>query len=92
MSIIKVGQNFTLTLETSVTLSTANPLRIDYEKPDQTTGTKTASVISTTSARANFLSTDIDQNGTWKFQVYAEISGAIYKGATFEQDVTRDYK
>lgn len=90
---IYIGQDVQFTLETGVDISSATTLQIRGQRPDlhRTVVTKTASVVTSTKARATFEDTDLDTVGVWKFQVYAVIDSAIRFGATFPYTVTALY-
>lgn len=83
--------HWTITLDSFITLTAASPLRIDIRKPDGTEVEKAASETETTKATVDLADTDTDQEGTWKFQIYAVISGKKYKGETFKKLVKGDF-
>ena len=74
-----VNDNITILLSTRVTLTGGSPLRVKYEKPDGTTGYWTATVCPTDATKAQ-VSTALDDAGTWRVQVYTELSGVKLHG------------
>ena len=93
MSTIYKGQNYTLTLDTTIDVSAATTLEIHYRKPDNsTTAALTAAVSETTKAQVNVGDTVNDTAGWWAFQVYVELaSGAKYYGETYLLEVKELY-
>jgi hypothetical protein len=60
-------------------LGTPTVLQIKYKKPSGATGNWTASVTETTKALATVQNGDLDEDGLWIFQIYAELQGG-WKG------------
>ena len=92
MSKVYVGQDWQLTLDTNEDVSAATTKQIRVRKPDGSIENKAASVVDTTKLRITLTNTDIDQNGMWKFQTYAEVGGSVYFGETYEQEVFSKFK
>lgn len=79
-----IGQQIVITLDTGVTLSGADPVRIIYRKPSGETGTWTATVTQTTKVTYTTDEADLDEGGLWKMQAYAVVDGAEYYGELYE--------
>ncbi len=73
-----------IVLNTGITITGADDLKIKYQKPDGTTGEWTATASGTTSVKYTTADGDIDQAGAWTFQAYAEVSGGKFHGETAE--------
>lgn len=88
MNKIYVGQDVTLTLDSvNVDLTSASLLQIRYIDPDGTTDNITATASSTT-ATVTLEDTLLTKAGSWRFYIYAEISGRKLYGETFKYNVT----
>jgi hypothetical protein len=68
-----------ITVTTKRDLTAATVLRIDYTKPDGTTGSWTGTLTDGQRIVYEASATDIDQPGPWKFKAYAEIGGKPYR-------------
>lgn len=86
-----VGTAFTATVkdeeEAVVDLSDADVLQLWFLKPDQTTLTKTATLVTDgTDGKIRYTTQngDLDQPGNWKVQAYVE-----YNGNKLHSDITR---
>jgi len=74
---IYVGQeSLDLILNTNTDLSTASNLKVKYKKPDDSTGSWTATLYNTTYIKKAFIAAggELDQAGTWTFWAYATMS------------------
>ncbi len=84
MGKIYVGQvDVEIKANLNVTLGAPDVLKINYRKPDGTTGVfpsaGNANVVETTKAQYFTLAEDFDQGGLWCFQGYTELPGG-FKG------------
>ena len=70
------GQDYQLILASDISLATASPLNIRYEKPDGTAGEVTAIAggVGNQSAIADITAAINDTAGNWEFQFEAVIS------------------
>lgn len=75
MGIFRTQTLFDLTLDTNIDLSSATLHDIIYEKPDETTGSWTGTVVDTNKIRYQVQSGDLDQIGHWRFQSKATVGG-----------------
>ena len=78
-------QDLTVTLESDISLGTANPLKIRFEKTDGTTGEVTAVAGGTgnQSATGQLTPSILDQTGDWTFIIEAVISSKTYFSSEF---------
>lgn len=88
MAVFK-NQGYTLiTAETSIDLTSADNKRILYKKPSGTSGYFSANA-SGTSLTYQCDNADLDENGIWEFQAYAEIGGLKAYGAIFKEEIKK---
>jgi len=73
-----------IVLDTGITLTGASVIRINYRKPDGTTGYWAGSIADLTKISYTLAASNIDQSGTWSFQAYAEVSGGKWSGETVD--------
>jgi len=74
-------QDLELTLASDISLGTASPLKIRYEKPDGTTEGEITAVAGGTgnqSATGDLTPAILNQSGDWVFQIEAVISSKTY--------------
>ena len=92
MSKIYVGQDWTLTLETCVTLTGYTTLEIWALKPGETTPLKkSGTVVDTTKVQAEFSASDTDGAGSWRFQAYLVHTGKTRYGETYKMEVYEEF-
>lgn len=88
---VYVGDTLTIIiLRATRTVPLGNPpvLKIEYRKPDGTTGDWDATVYQTNYVKKVIANGDLDQAGLWIFQVYAELeSGWKGHGKVFHHRV-----
>ena len=88
MSKIYKDQDYTLTLESCVDLTAATELEIHYLKPGSDTPVeKTASAVDSTKAQVQITESENDTSGSWRFQIYAVLTGKKRWGETFKLQV-----
>lgn len=81
MSSIHEGQSyFDIVLETSLDLSGASAVSIDYRKPSGAEGTWVGAVQNTTQIIYQVANSDIDERGRWYLQAKATIAGRTAYG------------
>ena len=76
-------------LEIGEDVSSSTVRKIQYEKPDGSTGQWDASVYNTTFIKYTTIEDDIDQNGFWKFRAYIELPSWVGYG---ESDTVEIYQ
>lgn len=90
-NIVYVGQDFTITGDTTIDLSANTTLEMRYKKPDKTTGALTGSVISSTKCRGTLTAALNNQAGDWVFQVYAVIGGSVRLSKSYTLEIKNVY-
>lgn len=86
-----IGTKIKLNAGESITIQTT--LEIRYKKPDGTTGTWIASVEDSNYAIYVTLSGDLDQAGTWEFQIYVVLPASwTGLGDTYTHEIFEAFK
>jgi len=94
-AVIVVGQSFTVTCETSLTLATYSNPRVYYKRPDGMQGFLTPTVSGTTMVGTitPTLNPLTGKAGVWRFYPYVTGSGTIvYRGETDKVIVSKVFQ
>lgn len=74
-----------LTATTKKDLVGATVLRIDFTRPDGTTGSFAGTLVDGQRIVYESTNTDFTQAGAWQFSAYAEKDGKTYRGKPFKE-------
>jgi hypothetical protein len=77
-----VGDVIDIIVQTGITLTGATDLLIKYRKPDGTTGAWVSTIVggAVTYMHYETIKGDLDQNGVWQLQAYAEFGATVGNG------------
>lgn len=86
------GQDLRMRGDAGMDISTANPLKIKFQKPNGDIEERAATLDGTTKAYIDLAPADtVGHGGNWQFRLLPTIGGKLYKGKNYIKWMDDDY-